>query len=107
MWLHNVEEDVLKVNFRVHIADDASDVSGRFGVVVEEKQGQEPKWLVEVHAQGAQPSFRGLFASRQLQPVLLDSHAPLVATNGLWIQPYCASVPMPPSVLNRRVCIAW
>ncbi len=105
MWLHNVEENVLMVGFRVNVAD-ASDASGRFGVVVEEKQGREPKWLVEVYAQGAQPSFRGFFASNQLQPVLLDVHAPLVATNGLWIQPYCASVPMPPSLLNRRVCIS-
>jgi hypothetical protein len=104
MWLHNVEPLLLEVNSRVYVAD-ASDVSGRFGVVVEE-QGYEPKWLVEVQVQGAQPSFRGYFASNQLQHVVLDVHAPLIATNGLWIQPYCASVPIPPSVLNRRGCIA-
>ena len=31
----------------------------------------------------------------------LSAHRPLVPSNGLYIQPYCSSLPMPPTVLSR------
>jgi hypothetical protein len=31
----------------------------------------------------------------------INVHQPLAAPSGLYIQPYCASVPMPPEILSR------
>ena len=106
MWLFDVEHDLVKVGSRVCIAD-ASDLSGRLGVVCEEicdvNGANTGKFRVAIDAHDALPSCFCVFARHQLELVLLDVRAPLPAPNGLWIQPYCASVPIPPSVLNRRV----
>jgi hypothetical protein len=33
----------------------------------------------------------------------VDVHQPLAAPTGLYFQPYCASVPMPPEIISRCI----
>lgn len=102
MWLVDVEQHVLTVGSRVCILD-GSDMNGRTGVICGEKDRDTEKWRVQIDEEGAKPSCQCSFLSKQLHEIVLNVHEPLPASNGLYIQPYCASVTMPPLILSRCV----
>jgi hypothetical protein len=101
MWLFDIEQDVLRVGCRVLIQDE-SEMSGRTGTICGQKCGG--KWPVLLGVEG-QSSLQHSFPPEHLREMVIDPQKPLPASNGLFIQPYCASVPMPPAVLSRCVVL--
>ena len=101
MWLIDIEQDVLRAGCHVLIQDE-SDMSGRIGTICGQKC--DGKWPVLLGGEG-QSSLQHSFPAEHLREIVIDPQKLLPASNGLFIQPYCASVPMPPAVLSRCVVL--
>ena len=90
MWLIDIEQNVLKVGSRVHV-EDQSVAKGQVGIICGEEDGKH------LH--------QGWFPTEHLNEIVINIQEPLLASNGLYVQPYCASVPMHPSILCRYLSL--
>ena len=98
MWLIDIEENVLQVGSRVLI-EDGSEMSGRTGTICGALCSG--KWPVQIDEEEGQSTCQDSFLPQHLHEIVLNPQEHLLASNGLYIQPYCASVPMPPAILSR------
>jgi hypothetical protein len=98
--MFDIEQHGIRAGSRVLIQGE-SGLSGRTGVVAGEENRDTGEWPVRIDGEG-QDSIAWLH-SRSLHEIVLNAREPLLASNGLYIQPYCASVSIPPSVLSRFV----
>ena len=102
MWLIDTEQNGLQVGSRVLIQDE-SEMNGKTGTICGPKQSDTQKWPVIFNEEGASPRHES-FLQEHLREIVIDPQELLQASNGLYFQPYCASVPMPPAILSR--CVA-
>jgi hypothetical protein len=102
MWLVDIDQDGLQVGSHVLIQNE-SEMNGKTGTICGAKESDTQKWPVLINEEGANPRHES-FLQGHLREIVIDPQEPLLASNGLYFQPYCASVPMPPAILSR--CVA-
>lgn len=100
MWLIDIEQNVLKVGSRVHV-EDQSVAKGQVGIICGEENRDTGKWHVQIVDEDGKHLHQGWFPTEHLNEIVINIQEPLLASNGLYVQPYCASVPMHPSILCR------
>jgi hypothetical protein len=101
MWLIDVEQNGLHVGSRVLIQDE-SEMNGLTGTICGEQHAETGEWPVRIEGQGSSTRQLSVLESN-LHEIVINPQELLLASNGLYFQPYCASVPMPPSLLSRCV----